>query len=280
MVDAEPPSLESLAVLAARGDRGALREVVEELQGPVFRLSLRMLMHPADAEDAAQEILVKVVTHLGEFHGRSALLTWVHTLGARHLLHFRAGRAERVPVAPETLAAALDEGMRVASAQAIQEPESEAWTQEVRLTCTHGMLAVLSREERLAVVLVDILGLESRTAAEVSETTYDAFRQRLSRARARLQPILEERCGLVAPENPCRCPAQVRAKRATRRLGQAPTLQRLAPVETESSARVRRAAREMELAYRAARAFHVDPPLAPPAALFERLRSALPTLLG
>ena len=64
------------------------------------------------------------------------------------------------------------------------------------------------------------------------------------------------------------------------RLGPTPTLQQLAAAEDEASARARRAAREVGLAYEAARAFHVDPPLEPPAALFERLRAALPTLLG
>lgn len=254
--------------------------MVEAVQGPVFRLALRILMDPSDAEDATQEILVTVVTHLGEFEGRSALLTWVHTVASRHLLRFRSGRAERVPLDPESLAATLDAGMQVAAAGTIQEPESGAWTQEVRLTCTHGMLAVLSREERLAIVLVDILGLESAVGAEISEVSPEAFRQRLSRARGRLRPILEKRCGLVAPGNPCRCPAQVKAKRAVGRLGPAPTLQQLAPAEDEASARARRAAREVGLAYEAARAFHVDPPLEPPAALFERLRAALPTLLG
>lgn len=278
--EAATDSLEALAARAAGGDRDALRRVAESVQGPVFRLALRMLMHPADAEDATQEILVKVVTHLAEFQGKSALLTWVHTLAARHLMRVRASRAERVPMDPETLAATLDAGMRLGAAESIQEPESDVWTQEVRLTCTHGMLAVLSREERLAVVLVDILGLESAAAAEISEVSSEAFRQRLSRARAQLKPILEERCGLVAPGNPCRCPRQVKAKRAVGRLGAAPTLQHLAPAEDEESARVRRAAHEMGTAYQAARAFHVDPPLAPPRALFERLRSALPTLLG
>src|SRR5215831_17743633 len=99
-----PEPLEQLAQRAVAGDSKALNALVEALQGPVFRLALRMLMHPADAEDASQEILVKVVTHLGEFQGQAALTTWVHTLAARHLLRFRVRRAERVPVDPQRLA--------------------------------------------------------------------------------------------------------------------------------------------------------------------------------
>jgi RNA polymerase sigma factor (sigma-70 family) len=273
-------TLETLGTRAMAGDSGALSVLVEALHAPVFRLALRMLVHVADAEDATQEILVKVVTHLGEFGGRSALMTWVHTLAARHLLRFRSSRSERNLLAPNALAALLDAGMRLAGPDSVQEPEAGLWEQEVRLTCTHGMLSVLSREERLAVVLADILGLDSMTAAEIAGTTPEAFRQRLARARGALKPILEERCGLVSPKNPCRCRGQVRAKRAVGGLGPAPTLQPLAPGETEEAARVRRAAREMRGAYRAARAFHVDPPLSPPAGVLERLRAALPTLLG
>ena len=50
---------------AAAGDRRAAERLLEELQGGVYRLALRMLGHPQDAEDATQEILVVVLTHLG-----------------------------------------------------------------------------------------------------------------------------------------------------------------------------------------------------------------------
>jgi DNA-directed RNA polymerase specialized sigma24 family protein len=42
-----------------RRRRGAVRAVVEAVQDPVYQLALRMLGHPADAEDAAQEIVVR-----------------------------------------------------------------------------------------------------------------------------------------------------------------------------------------------------------------------------
>src|SRR5262245_33544590 len=70
---------------AAAGDRTAAREVLEAVQHDVYGLSLRMLGHPADAEDAAQEILVIVLTHLGSFRGESSLRTWVWRIAANHL---------------------------------------------------------------------------------------------------------------------------------------------------------------------------------------------------
>ena len=47
---------------ARQGDRAALASLVRSLQRPVYGLAMRMLAHPADAEDATQEILIKIIT--------------------------------------------------------------------------------------------------------------------------------------------------------------------------------------------------------------------------
>lgn len=56
---------------AVDGDRAALEHVCRELQDPLYRLALRMFTRPEDAADATQEALVRIVTHLGKFEGRS-----------------------------------------------------------------------------------------------------------------------------------------------------------------------------------------------------------------
>ena len=61
---------------AVSGDRKALEELLTGIQDPVFHLSLRMLGSIPDAEDATQEILLKVMTHLSSFRGESAFTTW------------------------------------------------------------------------------------------------------------------------------------------------------------------------------------------------------------
>jgi DNA-directed RNA polymerase specialized sigma24 family protein len=63
------PSLETLVESAREGGRDALGELVRRIQDPVYRLALRALFLPADAEDATQEILVKIITHLSAFRG-------------------------------------------------------------------------------------------------------------------------------------------------------------------------------------------------------------------
>jgi len=85
----EEGTLEDLARRAQRGDKDALTELVREIQHLVYRLALRFLGTPHDAEDATQEILIKVITHPSWFEGRSKLTTWVYTIASRHLMAMR-----------------------------------------------------------------------------------------------------------------------------------------------------------------------------------------------
>ena len=67
--------LEPLLERARSGDRDSLERLVEQIQGPVHNLALRMLWHPEDARDATQDILIRVITHLGSFRGDSRVRT-------------------------------------------------------------------------------------------------------------------------------------------------------------------------------------------------------------
>lgn len=69
--------MQDLVEKATAGDKKALETLVAEVQNLVFNLSLRMLGTFADAEDATQDILLKMITHLSSFRGESAFTTWV-----------------------------------------------------------------------------------------------------------------------------------------------------------------------------------------------------------
>jgi len=74
---------------AQQGDQAALEELIAQIQSKVYGLALRMLWHPEDAQDATQEILLRVVTHLATFRGESSFYTWVYRIAANHLFRFR-----------------------------------------------------------------------------------------------------------------------------------------------------------------------------------------------
>lgn len=270
-------ALDALVPRATAGDPAALRALCERLQGPVYRLALRMLGHPADAEDAAQEIVVQVITRLASFEGRSRLMTWVYTIASRHLLRTRARRREQAASA-EALAAQLDAGLAAAAAApALHPQESPVLEKELRIECVHGMLLVLSRPERLAYVLAEVLGASDRIGAEICEISPDAFRQRLARARAEMRPLLAERCGLADVANPCRCDSQARAAHAAGLIH--PSRLRFARLPVEPDADLARADQELGALHRLGRVFDGDGPLAPPRELWQRIADACPELL-
>jgi RNA polymerase sigma factor (sigma-70 family) len=200
--------LDRLARRAAEGDRGALSELVREIQHPLYRLALRFLGNPDDAQDACQEILIRIVTRLGTFEGRSKFSTWAYTVAVRSLLRTRRRLYETAVLGAEQYAAALDAGMGDVD-PTLEEAEYRLLSEEVRISCTYGMLLCLPRAQRAAYLLADVLGLTDGEGAEILDCSREAFRQRVSRARRTLRFVIDNRCGLVDPANPCRCGRQI-----------------------------------------------------------------------
>jgi RNA polymerase sigma factor (sigma-70 family) len=190
---------------AQRGDAAALDRVVRAIQDDVFALAARILGHPDDAREACQEILIRVVTKLGQFRGESRFGTWVYRVASNALLDFRAALRMREQKF-ETTGEQLDEALAASDAPAAGgDPEHDAMVNEVKLVCTQGMLLCLDRAHRLAYVLGEILDFSSEDAAAILEIGEDAFRQRLSRARKSMEAFMHARCGLANPATRCRC---------------------------------------------------------------------------
>jgi RNA polymerase sigma factor (sigma-70 family) len=206
-------ALDQLARRAAEGDRDALCGLVREIQHPMYRLALRFLGNPEDAQDACQEILIRIMTRLGTFEGRSKFSTWAYTVAVRSLLRTRKRLYESAVQGAEQYAAALDAGMGDID-PTLEEAEYRLLSEEVRISCTYGMLLCLPRAQRAAYLLADVLGLTDSEGADVLDCSREAFRQRVSRARRTLRIVIDNRCGLVDPANPCRCGRQIASAEA------------------------------------------------------------------
>jgi RNA polymerase sigma factor (sigma-70 family) len=275
-------SLEELAREAAAGDSEALARLVEEVQHPVYRLALRFLGHPEDAKDATQEILVRLITHLGSFEGRSQFMTWAYTVSIRQLMRTRKRLVESSVQGAEAFAAFLDRGLADRDFTA-EEAEYRALCAEVRISCTYGMLLCLSRPLRASYILGDALGMPDSVAAEICGISRAAQRQRLARARRTIRSIIAHRCGLVDAANPCRCGRQIESSLEAGILdrdnlvfaGHARTDG--GPIETGT---VARAAEQLDLALAMSEVYRSDPGFAAPHEVWERVRAACPDLLG
>ena len=202
---------ENLVLRARAGDRKALEDLIERHPAWIYNIALRMLFHPQDAEDATQEILVKVVTRLASFEGRSSFRTWLYRIVVNHLLNVKRGREELKVTTFSAYGDGLDNSpdLDPPDPKGVS-PDENLLVTEAMLACTSGMLLCLDREQRLAYILGAILGVSDTVAAEVLEITPESFRQRLARARRDLRNFMNDKCGLVNPANPCRCAKKTR----------------------------------------------------------------------
>ena len=198
-------TIETLVGQAKEGDKDALEEVIRRIQDRIYGLAIQMLAHPADAEDATQEILVKIITHLDSFLDESAFTSWVYRIASNHLLTTQKCRAESIVTTFNDLEEIMDRELSESSPTTTLEPEQSLLSQEIMIGCTMGMLICLDRNLRMAYILGDIFEIKSDKAAYILNITPATFRKRLSRARTLLQNFMQKKCGLVNPNNPCRC---------------------------------------------------------------------------
>jgi RNA polymerase sigma factor (sigma-70 family) len=201
-------SVETLVEQAKGGDKQALESLIRSIQDRIYNLAVRMLFFPADAEDATQEILIKVITHLDRFQGESAFTTWVYSIASNHLLTTRKRRAETRDWSFEEYGNLVDRDV-AAAAGAPPDAEQLLIVQEIAINCMQGMLQCFDRDLRIAFILGEILEVSGEDAAYILTITPAAFRKRLSRARTLLRSFMKNKCGLVNPEAPCRCSAHV-----------------------------------------------------------------------
>jgi RNA polymerase sigma factor (sigma-70 family) len=197
--------LERLVEGAKEGDKKALEDLILKIQDKVYGLALRMLYNPSDAEDASQEILLKIITHLSTFRGESAFTTWMYRVAVNHLLTIRKRRAELEAVSFEEYEKSLALDSAVDWPESHSSPLQNIFVEEIRISCLQGLLLCLDREHRLAFLLVDVFDVSSEQGAAILEITPTAFRKRLSRARERIQDFLMRNCALTNPDNPCTC---------------------------------------------------------------------------
>jgi RNA polymerase sigma-70 factor (ECF subfamily) len=178
----------SLEALRA-GDRAEFAHMVEAYSSQIYRLALKMLNNPQDAEDILQETFIKAFRGLKGFDGRSSLSTWLYRIATNEaLMHLRKKR-------PDTIS--IDEPLETEEGE--QEPrqivdwcclpEEELMTAESRAYLDKAIDA-LPQSLKVVFLLRDVEGLTTEEVTEVLNLSETAVKTRLSRARLRLREEL------------------------------------------------------------------------------------------
>lgn len=193
---------------ATAGDKESLETVIFSIQDLVFNLSLRMLGSFPDAEDAAQDILLKVITHLSSFKGESAFSTWVFRIAVNHLKNYRKHMFAKFPLSFEFYGEDIKNGKIDDVPDLTQNVEASILAEELKLSCTNVMLQCLDTESRCIFILGTMFKVDSRIAGDILGITPEAYRQRLSRIRGKMADFLREYCGEYGSGR-CRCADRV-----------------------------------------------------------------------
>lgn len=200
--------LQILVDKATAGDKKALETIIASMQDVVFNLSLRMLGTFADAEDATQDILLKMITHLSSFRGDSAFTTWVFSIAVNHLKNYKKHMFAHFPLSFEYYGDDIENGKIQDVPDLTQNVEKDILAEELKMSCTNVMLQCLDTESRCIFILGTMFKVDSRIAGDILKMSPEAYRQRLSRIRKKMADFLSQYCGEYG-NGRCRCKDRV-----------------------------------------------------------------------
>ena len=188
---------------ALQGDKKSLEQLIKNYQDYIYNISLKLFLDPDDALDATQEVLIKVVTHLKTFKGESNFKTWLYRIAFNYFLNAPKRKMEKLLTENSTALAGFSD-------ETATNPYSEEELEEVRIMCSTAMLMCLNREQRLLYIIGEVFETDHKLGADLFETTPANYRVKLHRAKDDLLNFISGKCGLVNPNNPCRCPKKTK----------------------------------------------------------------------
>lgn len=130
---------------AIGGDKQSLQSVLDGVQDMVYNLSLRMLGSPHDAEDALQEIMIKIISQLSTFRKESAFSTWVYRCKKSKFSHH--------PLSFDYYSEDISTGFIPNTTELTGGVDEKILAEELKLSCTNVMLQCLDSESRCIYVL-------------------------------------------------------------------------------------------------------------------------------
>ncbi len=210
---------------AVNGDKEALQSLIVSVEDMIYNLSLRMLGSLHDAEDATQEIIIKIITQLSTFRKESTFSTWVYRITTNYLINYKKSMFAKRPLSFALYGEDIRAGFIPNTDDLLQRVDENMLAEELKQSCTNVMLQCLDPESRCIYVLGVMFKADSKICGEILDMTPEAYRQRLSRIRKKVGEFLSAYCGLSESGN-CDC---------KKRVGYAIKSQRLNPNNLEYS---------------------------------------------
>jgi RNA polymerase sigma-70 factor (ECF subfamily) len=196
----------TLVARARGGDAAAAGELLSRHQRLAYTTALRLLGTPAEAEDVAQEALVRAYTRLADLQEGEDFAPWLRRIAVNLSLNVlrRRGRLRFEPLdepGPGPPGATLPVAPREFADERQRTPEEAALSAEM-VAEVEALLARLPAEQRVALVLRDMYGYDIAEVAALQRCGLSAAKMRVSRARAALRRWLAENRALDTADRP------------------------------------------------------------------------------
>ena len=176
---------------ARQGDEQSFAQLVQQNQGRIYNLALRMTGNPDDALELSQEAFLNAWKGLGKFQGDSSFATWLYRLTSNVCIDFLRKEKRRGAL---SMTISLDDEEEARQAELPDErysPHVEAERRERRETLRAG-LASLSEEHRKVLILRELEGLSYGEIAQTLELEEGTVKSRIARARLALRNYLKK----------------------------------------------------------------------------------------
>jgi RNA polymerase sigma factor (sigma-70 family) len=194
---------------ALGGSKTALEHLIKRHYKFIYNVAFKFVLTHEDAQDLTQEVIIKVIVKLSQFNYQSEFRTWLYRIVFNHFLNSKERKKENDIISFDAFGSALDD-MGFDNLTTSEETGLQEKIEDVKIGCMTAMLLCLNRNQRLVYILSEIFQVESRVGAELLEISADNFRQILARARKDLYNFMNNKCGLVNTDNPCRCPKKTK----------------------------------------------------------------------
>lgn len=169
---------------AQKGDVRAFEQVVEQYYIKIYNIALGYMGNPHDAEDAAQDALIKIHNAIGGFRFKSKFSTWVY----RITVNACTDRIRKKKTAGSVSSEELGEADLGADDRT---PEAYAMKKEA-VSVLRKAVSSLKEEHKTVIVLRDINGFSYDEIAKLTGCSVGTVKSRISRARTALKDALIE----------------------------------------------------------------------------------------
>lgn len=173
------------------GDHAAFRALVERHQDAIVGTVARMLGNPADAEDIAQQVFLRIWRHAKRYRPEAKFTTYLFTITRNLVFNETRRRSRRKEVSVDEREEAFH--LQVV-AEPARQPDAELLQAELQ-RAVDAAIAELPEAQRMAVVLRRYEQMPYEEIAEVLKLSLSAVKSLLFRARATLRESLRNHLG-------------------------------------------------------------------------------------